>query len=203
MEKIKKIGIMGGTFNPIHTGHLILAETAYEQFNLECVYFMPSKNPPHKNLSEIVSDEHRAHMVMLAIEDNPHFKLSSLEFQREGTTYTVDTLEYLTRKNPSEEYYFIIGADSLYQIETWRHPEKIFQMAHIVVATRYHLSDDKIMEQIKYLSQKFHTNIEILNMPAIEVSSKYIRETIKSGRSFKYYTSHAVEQYINQNKLYL
>lgn len=203
MEKIKKIGIMGGTFNPIHTGHLILAEAAYSQFELEVVYFMPSKNPPHKDLGEIVSDEHRSKMIMLAIKDNPHFKFSSLELEREGITYTVDTLEYLTEQNKDKEYYFIIGADSLYQIQTWRCPEKIFQMAHIVAATRYHLSNEKILEEIKYLNKEYDTSIEILHMPTIEISSKHIREKIKSRKSIKYYTPAVVEGYIENNKLYL
>ncbi len=126
MARTSKIGIMGGTFNPIHFAHLILAESAYEELNLDKILFMPSKKPPHKLNESIESDEHRIQMIQLAIKSNPHFDLSCVELEREGITYTADTLEELNRNYPQDEFYFIIGADSLFQIEDWWHPEQIF-----------------------------------------------------------------------------
>ena len=123
---MKRIGIMGGTFNPIHSVHLIMAQVAYHQFHLDKVLFMPSKHPPHKDNSVIISDEHRTRMIQLAIDGNSNFEFSDLELKREVTTYTSDTLTYLTEKNPDTEYYFIIGGDSLEQLENWHKPEVIF-----------------------------------------------------------------------------
>ena len=118
-KKVKKIGIMGGTFDPIHMGHLILGEKAYEQLGLDKVLFMPCGNPPHKrNRKGRATDEQRAEMVRLAIKDNPHFELSLIEMHEEGYTYTYRTLEQLNAANPDTEYYFIIGADSLYNFDT-------------------------------------------------------------------------------------
>ncbi|MCD8018329.1 MAG: nicotinate-nucleotide adenylyltransferase [Clostridiales bacterium] len=130
----RKVGIMGGTFNPIHFGHLLLAETAYHQFHLDEILFMPTKNTYYKRMKNLVSEEDRVEMIRLAIRENDHFTFSAEELDREGTTYTVDTLNDLTRKNPDCEYYFILGADSLYHIESWKEPEAIFSMAVILVA---------------------------------------------------------------------
>ena len=119
----KRIGIMGGTFDPIHMGHLILGEKAYEQFQLDKVLFMPSGNPPHKkNRQGRATDEQRVEMVRRAISDNPHFELSLAEMHENGYTYTYHTLETLKTENPDTDYYFIIGADSLYNFDTWREP---------------------------------------------------------------------------------
>lgn len=203
MTSLRKIGIMGGTFNPVHKGHLTLAENAYEQFELEMVYFMPSSNPPHKDQKTIISDEHRVNMVQLAIKDNPHFAISMLELQRAGTTYTVDTLDYLTKQDSDTTYYFILGADSLFQIETWQESDRIFKMAQIVVATRYHISEEKIIEQIKHLENTYHANIDILKGRSIDVSSKQIRESILENLSIKDYVPDEVEEYIHKHRLYL
>ena len=112
-----KIGIMGGTFNPIHNGHLLLAETAYEDFDLDKVLIMPVKEPAYRNISSNVSSTDRIEMVKLAIADNTHFELSLLEMEREGYTYTVDTVRQLKEEHPEHDYYFIMGADSLYHFE--------------------------------------------------------------------------------------
>ena len=119
MEKKKKIGIMGGTFNPIHHGHLLLAERDYHQFGLDKILVMPTKNTYYKKMPDNVTEEQRIDMIKLAIADNEHFELSLEEINREGITYTYETLLNLTRDNPDCEYYFIMGADSLYHIESW------------------------------------------------------------------------------------
>ena len=124
--KRKRIGIMGGTFDPIHMGHLILGEKAYEQFSLDQVLFMPAGNPPHKrNRAGRASDEQRVEMVRRAINGNPHFALSLIEMNEEGYTYTYRTLENLKKEHPDTDYYFIIGADSLFSFETWMEPGRI------------------------------------------------------------------------------
>lgn len=202
MGNLKKIGIMGGTFNPVHKAHLVLAEKAYEQFELEKVLFMPSKNPPHKDLKNIISDEHRTNMISLAIADNPYFALSKLELERGGTTYTVDTLEYLTNHELDKMFYFIIGADSLFQLETWREPAKILKMAKVVAGSRYNLSNESILNQIHHLNTIFNTNIELLEIPTIDVSSKHIRESVENHQSISNYVPDSVEKYIYKHNLY-
>lgn len=193
---------MGGTFNPIHTGHLILAETAFQQFQLEKILFMPSKSPPHKREREILSDVHRSKMIQLAISHNLHFAFSDLELKRKGITYTCDTLSILTKQYPQIEYYFIIGADSLFQLETWKEPEKILQMAHILVSSRYHLSESKLEQQISYLKKKYQADIHFFSMPCIEISSQFLRENLQNGKEIRYYVPDEVEDYIKKNHLY-
>jgi nicotinate-nucleotide adenylyltransferase len=199
---MSKIGIMGGTFNPIHMAHLILAESAYEQLQLDKILIMPSKKPPHKLHEPIVSDYHRKEMVKLAIEGNPHFELSSMELDREGITYTADTLQQLTNDYPKNEYYFILGWDSLEQIEKWRNPDTIFKLAHIVATGRYHSSKDEIEEQIHHLENIYHGKIHLLEIPNIDLSSEMLREYVKMGKSIRNYVPEPVEQYIREQGLY-
>lgn len=199
---MSKIGIMGGTFNPIHFAHLILAESAYEQFSLDKIIFMPSKNPPHKSHEEIVSDELRSNMIQLAIEGNPHFEFSGLELNREGTTYTYETIEELTKEYPNNEYYFILGADSLFDFEKWRNPVRILELTNIVAAGRDHLSENKMKKQIEYLSEKYNANIYLLKTPNMDISSQMLRKKVKIGETIRYYLPDVVEQYIIEHKLY-
>ena len=198
----KKIGIMGGTFNPIHIGHLILAQTALEQFGLDKVLFMPSKNPPHKRNEYILDDEVRAAMVQLAIEDNPYFELSTFEMEREGITYTADTLEQLTTLHPDEEYFFIVGADSLFYIDKWKDPEIILDLCTLVAAVRDQRTRQEMEEQIAYLSNQYQATIELLDSPNIDISSSMIRERAKVGLSVDYYVSTRVADYMAKNSLY-
>lgn len=198
----KRIGIMGGTFNPIHMGHLILAEEAYQQMKLEKVFFMPSKQPPHKPNMIIAPQLHRKNMVSLAIKGNPHFELSTIELEREGVTYTADTLEILTSQNPEIQYYFIIGADSLFQLESWREPEKIMKLSSLLAASRYHLPEEELMAQIRYLTKEYSAQISLLYMPCIELSSEFLRNQLKEKKEVRYYIPEAVSDYIKKNQLY-
>lgn len=198
----KRIGIMGGTFNPIHMGHLILAEEAYQQMKLEKVFFMPSKQPPHKPNMIIAPQLHRKNMVSLAIKGNPHFELSTIELEREGVTYTADTLEILTSQNPEIQYYFIIGADSLFQLESWREPEKIMKLSSLLAASRYHLPEEELMAQIRYLTKEYGAQISLLYMPCIELSSEFLRNQLKEKKEVRYYIPEAVSDYIKKNQLY-
>ncbi len=202
MKKTKKIGIMGGTFNPIHFGHLLLGETAYEQFSLDEVLFMPTKNPYYKKLTNSVTEEDRMQMVQLAIRDNSHFTFSGEELDREGTTYTVETLTNLTERNPDCAYYFIMGADSLYHIESWKDTEEVLQMAVILVAGRGDLSSS-LSSQIEYIENKYDASIHFLNSPSLEISSNDIRRRIRAGESIRYLLPREVEEYIYEHKLYI
>ena len=201
-SKKQKIGIMGGTFDPIHMGHLILGQLAFEQFALDMVYFMPSSNPPHKRDTEVTPDINRCAMVDLAIYENENFKLSLLEVNRGGFTYTADTLRELTEKYPDAEFYFIVGGDSLISIEKWREPEVVLGLCNLVVAVRDEFDQDAINRQIEYLNKKYRCNILMLDAPNIEISSSMIRERLKSNRLVRYYVPTLVEQYIKKHHLY-
>ena len=199
----KKVGILGGTFDPIHMSHLILAENAWQQFGLDTVLIMPSGEPPHKAERQISSAEHRVRMVQLAIDDNKHFKLSTVEVEREGKTYTAETLTELCKHNPDCEYYFIIGADSLFHIEKWYHPEIIMNHAVLLAAVREELDVPELEEKIAYLKEQYDARIHLLHTPNMSLSSSSIRERIAKKESIKYMVPKDVEKYIYQNKLYL
>lgn len=201
MAEHKKIGIMGGTFNPIHFGHLLLAETAFHQFDLDEILIMPTKNPYYKKISNSVTEEDRVAMVELAIEDNQHFRLSKEELDREGTTYTVETLSHLTKKHPDYKYYFIMGADSLYHIESWKEPEQILKMATIVVAGRAG-TGSSLSSQIEYIENKYDSEIYRLNSPVLEISSNDIRRRVRDGESIRYLLPGKVVDYIHEHNLY-
>lgn len=198
---MKKIGILGGTFNPIHFGHLILGQSAREEFSLDQVLVMPTKNPAYKTISGKVTEQNRIDMINLAIRDFPYFTFSDLELKREGTTYTVDTLRELTQNNSDSKYYFIMGADSLYQIETWKDPEEILSMADILVATRND-SRSAMDAQIDYLEDKYDGKIYHLNSPSIEISSHALRKRRKARQSLHFFLPEPVIDYIERNNLY-
>jgi nicotinate-nucleotide adenylyltransferase len=200
---MKKIGIMGGTFNPIHYGHLFLAENAYEQIGLDQVLFMPSKNPPHKAKPVAVSDQQRTDMIRLAIRDNPHFILSTMELHRDGITYTADTLTLLKKEKPDNHYYFIVGADSLFMMQDWYQPQTIFQLCTVVAASRDKIEKEQLEKQALYLKKQFQADILLLDMPTIQISSANIREKTAMGKSVRYYLPEKVVNYITDNRLYL
>lgn len=202
MIEKKRIGILGGTFDPIHIGHLILAENAYEKFSLEFVYIMPTGDPPHKSDKHITLSRHRSNMVKAAIEDNPHFLYSGFELERDGVIYTSETLSLLTEQNPENEYYFIIGADSLLTIESWKDPEKIFGFSTILAAKREDFIMDNLDMQINHLKKKYGCKIYRLDIPGIGISSTMINDKVKNKESIKYYVPHSVEEYIRKNNLY-
>lgn len=202
MSDRKKVGILGGTFDPIHLAHLILAENAWEQFELDTVLLMPSGEPYYKTDHDISSPAHRMKMVQLAIEDNKHLKLSTIELDRAGKTYTADTLSALSQNNSECEYYFILGADSLFQIEQWYKPEQIFQSAILIAAVRGNGNEEAVRRQIAFLEEKYEGTIHLMNMPAVDLSSSMIRQRIMEGQTIKYYVPKDVEKYIYHNHLY-
>ena len=199
----KKIGIMGGTFDPIHMGHLILGERAYEQFGLNKVLFMPSGNPPHKtDRSGGAENEERVEMVRRAIAGNDHFELSLEEMHEDGYIYTCHTLRKLRLKHPDTDYYFIMGADSLLSFESWYHPEEISRQCIIIVAVRDHLPQKELDRQIRHITGLYGADIRKLSSPNIDISSHEIREWFRQGRSCRYYLPDSVIAYIRKEKIY-
>lgn len=199
MEQIRKIGIMGGTFNPIHNGHVALADAAYKTFSLDKVLFMPSGNSYMKQ--HVLDNSKRVSMVSKAIESISYFELSTIEVERFGNTYTSETLQQLTQQNPDVQYYFIMGADSLFHIEKWKDPEIIFQLSTLICMVR----DDYNMADIKKkgaeLAQR-GADILYLNMPKIDISSTDIRNRVKLHQSISELVPEKVEKYILQEHLY-
>ena len=202
-KKKRKIGIMGGTFDPIHIGHLILGEKAYEQLGLEKVLFMPSGNPPHKQSRPgRATDGQRVEMVRRAIQDNPHFELSLVEMHADGYSYTYRTLERMNREHADEEYFFIIGADSLFTFEQWKEPGRICQNCKVVIAVRDHVPVNTLNKEIKRISEKYQGEFIRLDTLNIDISSAYIRDQISAGETIRYYVPAIVMEYIYQNQIY-
>lgn len=199
----KKIGIMGGTFDPIHIGHLMLGEKAYEQYGLDQIWFMPAGNPPHKQHREgRATDRQRVEMIRLAIQGNSHFSLSLEDMQTEGYSYTYRMLERLQEEHPDTEFYFIIGGDSLRDFDTWRKPERICRIAHLLVAKRDHIEQEELSLRMEKLTAMFHGHFSLLDVPKIEISSRMLREWIEQGNSVQYYVPDNVNTYIQEQKLY-
>ena len=200
----KKIGIMGGTFDPIHIGHLILGEKTYEQLGLDKILFMPAGNPPHKqNRIGRATDAQRVAMVEKAISGNPHFELSLTEMNDKGFTYTYHTLETLKEQNPDTDYYFIIGADSLMAFDTWYHPEEICRDSILAVAVRDQMGLEKIQAKMHELEERFQARIYLLQTPDIDIASSHLRQMRSQKRSIRYYVTDPVWQYIEEQALYL
>ena len=197
-----RIGILGGTFNPIHFGHLLLGETAYEQFNLDKVLVIPTKDPDYRIISSNISKEHRTKMIQMSIEDNPHFEYSDIELLREGHTYTIDTLRQLKNSCPDDEFFFIMGADSLYQFHTWKEPQAILELATILVACREGIGYGSLESQIAYLTERFGGNICAIKSFALEISSHNIRKRIRNHASIRYLLPANVVRYIDDQQLY-
>ena len=203
MSKKKRVGIMGGTFNPIHLGHLIIAENAYEELQLDEVLFIPSGTPYMKDKAEILDPKVRISLVGEAIDDNPHFAMSTMEVDRGGNSYSYETIEALKKANPDTEYYFLVGADSLFVMEEWMHPEKIFNQVTVAVAVRSGYTPEGLDEQICLLEEKYQTQIIKLPCRSVDISSTQIRERVREGKSIRYMVRYKTEQVIRKNKLYL
>lgn len=199
-----KIGIMGGTFNPIHNGHLILAKTALEQYQLDKIWFMPSGLPAHKSNAELLSAQVRLHMVKLAIEGISGFEASAFEIEREGFTYTADTLVELNEKYPGTDFYFIIGGDSLMKFHHWVKPEVISSYTTLLAAGRHGYSADEINEQAIRLKKQFGTKVQLLDMPELNISSNSIRSFCfkQQYAEIKHMLPEKVLQYIMEHELW-
>lgn len=198
-----KIGIMGGTFDPIHIGHLLLGEFAYEEFGLDEIWFLPNGNPPHKETDySRKSVEHRIEMIRRAIREVPYFRINLYETERTCHSYTYETMSAFNNMFPDCSFYFILGADSLFSIESWKFFREIFPTCTILAAMRDDKDAGDMYRQIQYLKETYGAEIELLQAPLVEISSTTIRERVETGRSIRYMVPDAVEDYIRTNHLY-
>lgn len=200
--KKRKIGIMGGTFDPVHYGHLMIAENARTQFGLEKVWFIPTGRSPHKEDAEITDSRHRCEMLQLGLAENEGFVLSTCEVDSTEVCYTYRTLQRLHDQMPEIDWYFIMGADSLFQIENWKKPEIILSCAKILVAIRDNMMVPQLEEKISELKKHFSCKIYPMHTPNYSVSSHDIRHRVKQGESIRYQLPEAVRQYITTHGLY-
>lgn len=199
-EKKIRIGLMGGTFDPIHYGHLVTAEAAREKFVLDEVVFVPSGNPPHKKETPISAAEHRLMMVTMATISNPDFHVSTMELKRPGFSYTFDTVnEFLRQYNNKCEIYFITGADAVLEITSWKDVEALMEKCYFIAATRPGFNLDELYK----LPPDFLAKIRFMQVPALAISSTDIRRRVAYGESIKYLLPESVENYIYKQKLYL
>lgn len=198
----KKVGIMGGTFDPIHYGHLILAQNALDTFSLDEILFVPSGTPWLKESTKVLSKNKRVSMTGMAIEDNPDFALSTIEIDREGNSYSYETVEELKRMQPKTDFYFIMGADSLLEIERWKHPDRLMAECTLLVAVRDDCDREGLEKQIIYLTDKYQADIKILPADRIDISSTKIRQLIREGKSVRYMLPDQIIRFIQKNHLY-
>lgn len=210
-----KLGILGGTFNPIHLAHLRIAEEAREAAGLDQVLFIPAADPPHKPLAWDIPFEQRFQMVQLAIADHEHFTISDMENRRTGKSYTIETIEELRTFSSEDELYFIIGSDSFLELGTWYQYQRLFELTSLVVIMRPGSESDKAIEKLPpdvrgYFSQKSAsllqhitgTKIVFVKGIPLDISSSRLREMITNGKSVRYLTPSAVENYIARRGLY-
>lgn len=203
LQQFNKLGILGGTFNPIHNGHLIAAESVRESLKLDKVIFMTSGRPPHKNDEQVADAEDRYEMVRRAIASNPYFEASRIELDRKGYTYTVDTLRALKEKyGDSTRIYFIIGADIIDELTTWKEYENVFRLCEFASVMRPGYDKGKLEADIERLKERYGVCIHTVTIPLIDISSTDIRKKCALGRSIKYLVADETESYIMQHGLY-
>jgi len=201
MRVARAIGIMGGTFDPIHVGHLAVAEEAREALSLDRVLFVPAGQPPHKPAGSVTAVGARVEMVRLAIAGNPAFELSTIEVDRAGPSFTVDTVEALARSDPETMLHLIISAETFAELPTWHEPERLFEAAHMAVVPRegYPAPDPG------WLADTFpghEDRVDFLEGPRLGLSSTALRARVAAGRSVRYLVPDAVAAYIDQHQLY-
>lgn len=203
MPKYSKVGIMGGTFDPIHYGHLIAAQAAKTHFNLDKVIFTPTGKPPHKKGYTVTPAEDRYSMTMLATNDNPFFKVSRMEIERPGLTYTVDTLEqFYEMMGDDTKLYFISGADAVLDILTWKDVERVLGYFTFIAATRPGYPIERLNKQLSQLRQMYGGQVHPMEVTGMDISSTEIRKRVKSGLSIKYLLPESVKTYIKKSGLY-
>jgi len=197
-----RLGVFGGTFDPVHYGHLVAAEEVRYRLRLDKVLFVPAGMPPHKLDHDITPTRHRLAMLELAIASNPGFALSRVDIDRHGPCYTVDTLALLHEEyGPGTELFFLMGMDSLAEILTWKEPERLIRLAQIVVVGRPGFQAD--VDELDKVLPGAAERISIVDTPLMEVSSSDIRQRVREGAPIRYQVPEAVEAYIRAHRLYL
>ena len=199
MPNQKRLGVMGGTFDPIHYGHLVTAEAALAEFELDEVVFVPTGQPWMKASRQVAAPEDRYLMTVIATSSNPNFWVSRIEIERDGPTYTVDTLEELRRQGPNgTDLFFITGADAILEIFQWKDPGEILKLAHFIAATRPGYDVARFERE----APTSHPNISVMTVPALAISSSDIRKRVLDGRPIRYLVPEGVQTYIEKRALY-
>lgn len=198
---MSKIGILGGSFDPIHNGHLSLAYNAIEELHLDKVIFIPTSSHPFKS-KYFASNNDRTKMLEMAIEGNSLFEISFIEFNRVGISYTVDTITNLKELYKNSDIFFIVGADILLEIKSWKNPEVIFRLCNICTFFREGYDFLEYQKNIELLKKEFDINIKTIEKSVVEISSSQIRKMIKNGESINYYVPENVNDYIVSNNIY-
>ena len=200
---ITKLAIMGGTFDPIHMGHLVTAEEVRHEFGVDEVLFVPTGHPPHKADINMTTSEHRYLMTVLATAANSNFKVSRIEIDREGVTYAIDTIREIKNIYGEDvKLYFITGADAIQKILSWKDCEEVLKICNFVAVTRPGYNKDELIKEIEELKREYETNIYFLEVPALAISSSSIRKRIGADKPVKYLVPEEVENYIKKHMLY-
>lgn len=198
LHNARRLGILGGTFDPIHYGHLQIAEEARGEYGLDTVLFVPTGEPPHKTRG-LASAEQRFLMTVLATDDHPQFAVSRSEIDRAGRSFTVDTLQLLHEEFPQAELYLIMGADMAMDFPTWREPARILALARVVAATRPGIPEEHLR---RHLSSPGMQGVELLVAPGLDISSTEMRRRAREGKSLRYLTPDPVVAFIEKERLY-
>jgi nicotinate-nucleotide adenylyltransferase len=199
-----RLGVFGGTFDPVHTGHLILAEQCREQGRLDRVLFVPAARPPHKQDAPRTPFAQRVEMLELAVAGQPAFRVDELEKDRPGPSFTVHTLEELRRRHPGDEFFLLLGSDTLHDLKHWYQPERIAELAGFLVMLRPDwpaFTEDELAAALK-LADRAALRYQLVQTPLIGISSRDLRRRVAEGRSVRYLLPRAVEAYINDKHLY-
>lgn len=200
----KRIGLMGGSFDPIHYGHLVLAEEMRTRLSLDKVIFIPVGQAPHKSAPKMTGRRQRYEMVMLATLDHPHFEVSSIEIDRPGVTYTFETVSQIIQDaSPQDEFYFIAGADALMDLDSWRSVDTLLKMVTFVGAARPGTDQGALLEKIEDLRVKYQARIMLAELPELDISSTDLRKRVNEGLSLRYLMPESVALYIHKHRLYM
>ncbi len=199
-----RVGVFGGTFDPVHTGHLLLAEQCREQARLDEVWFVPALHPPQKDVRTVTRFEQRVEMLALAMAGNSAFRIDELEKERSGPSYTVDTLAELRRRHPGHEFFLLVGSDTMNDLPHWHEPGRVLELAGLLVMAR---PDNPVLtaEQLRArmdLPDNGPLRLEVVETPQIDISSRDLRRRAAAGRSLRYFLPRAVECYIHDKRLY-
>lgn len=212
----RRTGVFGGSFDPVHWGHLRAAEEAREALGLATVWFVPAANPPHKSDRALADAADRLRMVEIAVADHPAFRASAIEIERGGTSYSVDTLESIRALEPAAELFFLVGDDAFREIQTWRDCERLFEIAHIVVLRRPPLELEPSIAHLPVAARESFcyapdtrtyrhrsgTTLQFLPITAIDISSTEVRRRVREGSSIRYLVPPEIERYVAERGLY-
>jgi nicotinate-nucleotide adenylyltransferase len=197
---LARVGLLGGTFDPIHVGHLIIAESTYDQLGLDHVEFIPASDPPHKPEQSVSPAHHRLTMVETAIADIDRFVVNHIELNRVGPSYTADTLDELRSTRPGDEFHFIVGGDSLRDLPAWQDPQRIVSLARLAVISRPGAAFDlaALERDIPGLVDR----LDFINAPMIDIASRWLRASMRDGRSVRFQVPDSVIDYAGTHHLY-